>query len=229
MNPNKVIALARDPGVKGKISQLIYHLTPLYWNYIDVIGYAVDAGQGKQSFSIHTLIHAIVTILKPNTYVEIVVFYGKSVSIMHAASPETTCYGFDIWQDGYALCDGWPIIPKGPRAAVESIHRVHPNWQPTLISGDSKATIPEFKKSMGHVDICLVDGDHRAEGARIDMDNVFPWSDIILFDDLHNPSHPDLVGVWEDVKRQNEKEFVFFEDDGYMVGCGIAFRKSMVT
>lgn len=66
-----------------------------------------------------------------------------------------------------------------------------------FLDGDSRATVPTLAERF---DLITVDGDHSAEGARADLENVLPLvapGGRIVFDDVIHPAHAYLRGVGE--------------------------------
>jgi predicted O-methyltransferase YrrM len=128
-------------------------------------------------------------------YLEIGVNEGKSAIEVLEAAKDTL--------SRVILCDNWcgyyggsgkgnhnHLVSKfgGYKAKIE--------W----LDGDSKVEIPKLGKTP-FLDMALVDGDHSAEGCRIDMENVFPLvrpGGIMVVDDLIHPAHPHLQSVFDD-------------------------------
>jgi predicted O-methyltransferase YrrM len=66
-----------------------------------------------------------------------------------------------------------------------------------FLDGDSKQTVPTLR---GLFDLVLVDADHSALGARIDLQNAWPRvrpGGILVMDDINHPDYPWLTDVWE--------------------------------
>lgn len=93
---------------------------------------------------------------------------------------------------------------------------------------DSKVMLPKFKEENQDTlfDYILVDGSHDPVDARLDLENssfVVAPGGVILFDDI-GPDGMNLLGVWEDFKRNHFQEFEWFENlDGK--GFGAAIKK----
>lgn len=74
-----------------------------------------------------------------------------------------------------------------------------------FLDGDSKRTVPTLDEQF---DLVLVDGDHSAEGARADLDNVLPrvaGGGCIAFHDITHPKHGYLLDVWNSWQQENEE------------------------
>src|SRR5262245_59676171 len=56
------------------------------WGYIDQLA----------------VLHAAATVLRPQSYLEIGVFRGRSMSVVASIAPECTMYGFDMWIENYS-------------------------------------------------------------------------------------------------------------------------------
>lgn len=73
------------------------------------------------------------------------------------------------------------------------------------LDGDSKTTIPTLDEQF---DLILVDGDHSAEGARADLDNVLPLlakGGCLVFHDITHPTHGYLFDVWNAWQDEHEE------------------------
>ena len=75
-------------------------------------------------------------------------------------------------------------------------------------------------------DLITVDGDHSEAGARADLETVIPRLKVggaLVFDDISNPSHPELAQVWRDVVERRPSYSTFaFTELGF--GVGVAIR-----
>jgi predicted O-methyltransferase YrrM len=72
-------------------------------------------------------------------------------------------------------------------------------------------------------DLITVDGDHSAEGATKDLEDVIPYlsvGGVLVFDDISHPQHRYLLDVWKSVisKHNNLTDYCFTE-----IGYGVAF------
>ncbi|MBI4639080.1 MAG: glycosyltransferase, partial [Candidatus Tectomicrobia bacterium] len=103
--------------------------------------------------------------------------------------------------------------------------RVGHRGKVVLTSGNSKETIPEFLQQQPELffDLVTVDGDHSAEGARIDLQHVLlrvKVGGVLVFDDICHPLHPWLERVWDEVVGTNSN---FVSEKYKDVGHGVAF------
>ena len=167
-----------------------------------------------------TILRAATDALKPEAYLEIGVRRGRSLGVVAAACPTVTIYGFDLWLSNYA-----GIENPGPDFVQREMHRIGHQGALTLVSGDSKVTVPQFLENHPHLffDIVTVDGDHSADGAAADLRLVLPRlkiGGVIVLDDVAHPQHRDLAEVWN---REVASQVSF---DGLMyttLGYGVAF------
>jgi predicted O-methyltransferase YrrM len=146
---------------------------------------------------ITSLLYAVAELGQPENYLEIGVRRGRSSCMVGAASPQTTIYGFDLWQENYANNEN-----PGPEFVRGELKRVGHAGRAEFISGDSHKTMPVFLSSNPNLtfDLITVDGDHSIEGAWDDLCNVVPRlrvGGVIAFDDIDNPYCPGLMSVWE--------------------------------
>lgn len=135
----------------------------------------------------------------PSTYLEIGTREGDSLS-------KVLTYSKNI-QDVF-ICDTWGSVYGGTgRSGHEHINNMvknlNYNKNLTFLDGDSKIEIPKLHNIKNHYfDLILVDGDHSAEGGRIDLENVLPLSKknngCILFHDISHHAHLYLEKVFDD-------------------------------
>jgi len=169
---------------------------------------------------LYTTLAGMATLLRPESYLEIGVRRGNSMSMVAAHAPACSIYGFDLWIQDYAgLANPGQAFVETQLARVGYTGRAH------FVDGDSAATVPAFLDAHPdlHFDLITVDGDHSARGARIDLRNVMPRlkvGGVMVFDDIANQSHPELRGVWNEVvaSRSNLATWSFEE-----AGFGVAF------
>ncbi len=132
--------------------------------------------------------------VRPKTYLEIGVRRGRSAAVVGALCPNCAIYGCDLWLPDYAGAENpGPDFVRGELCAVGHIGDV------TLLSGDSRTTVPAFLREHPDLffDLITVDGDHSISGAARDMANVLPRlkvGGVVVFDDIC--SAPALLRVW---------------------------------
>lgn len=174
---------------------------------------------------ITSLLYAVAELGKPENYLEIGVRRGRSSCMVAAASPDTTIYGFDLWQENYANNEN-----PGPGFVLEELKSIGHKGRVEFISGDSHKTVPEFltKNLELTFDLITVDGDHSIDGAWDDLSNVAPrlrLGGVLVFDDIDNPYCLGLLDVWERFMKANP------ELNGRVInnplGLGVAFAIRM--
>ena len=174
---------------------------------------------------ITSLLYATAELGQPENYLEIGVRRGRSSCMVAAASPQTTIYGFDLWQENYASNEN-----PGPDFVLSELQRVGHTGHTEFISGDSHKTAPDFLSANPELsfDLITVDGDHSLEGARNDLNNVVSRlrvGGVIVFDDIDNPYCPGLLGVWERFMSEHpELKGKVVENP---LGLGVAFAIRM--
>ncbi len=171
---------------------------------------------------INTVLYGICKNVEVETYMEIGVRRGRSMSVVAALHPHAKLIGFDMWIPNYV-----GIENPGPDFVHKELERVGYKEKAIFIVGDSKQTVPKYFKdnTEAYFDIITVDGDHTASGAMIDLKNVIPRLKIggfLVFDDISNPDHMYLKDVWDRViVRSNRFTTYSFEELGYGVAFGI--------
>lgn len=161
----------------------------------------------------------------PSTYLEIGTREGDSLKMVLANSKNIK----DVF-----VCDTWEGLYGGSnRRNHEHIGSILNNLSYlgniNYLDGDSKIQIPTLHNNKdSYFDLILVDGDHSAEGGRIDLENVLRLCKVdggcILFHDIKHPAHPYLEKVFDDFankysdkwKKPPEK----IEDD---LGIGVLY------
>jgi predicted O-methyltransferase YrrM len=169
---------------------------------------------------INTVLYGIAKNINIESYLEIGVRRGRSMSIVAAMHPDARLIGFDMWIQNYV-----GIENPGPEFVHDELKRVGYNNRAEFITGDSKKTVPVFFKDNPNLffDVITVDGDHSRKGAEIDLKNVIPRLKVggfLVFDDISNPSHTHLEKVWQNIIADNKR---FMSYSFKEVGYGIAF------
>jgi hypothetical protein len=169
---------------------------------------------------INTVLIGLARRLRPESYLEIGVRRGRSMAMLASHAPECRIVGFDLWISDYAGMEN-----PGPQHVRNELVRLGHTGALELVTGNSRETIPQWfaEHPEDFFDIITVDGDHSSEGARIDLENVLPRLKIggaLVFDDISNQWHPELVDVWNDFlgRHENLAGYSFSE-----VGYGVAF------
>jgi predicted O-methyltransferase YrrM len=169
---------------------------------------------------LYTTLSGVATLLQPETYLEIGVRRGQSMSMVAAHAPACVIYGFDLWLQEYA-----GLQNPGKAFVEQQLARVGFTGRVQFTDGDSASTVPAFLAAHPdlYFDLITVDGDHSARGARRDLEHVMPRlkvGGVLVFDDITNPSHLDLRSVWDETvaSRPAMSSWTFAE-----AGFGVAF------
>jgi predicted O-methyltransferase YrrM len=177
-------------------------------------------GDGWTYADLYTTLAGLATVLRPETYLEIGVRRGHSMSMVAAHAPQCAIYGFDLWVQDYA-----GLHNPGKAFVEQQLARVGFTGRVQFTDGDSASTVPSFlaEHSGLYFDLITVDGDHSARGARLDLVHVLPRlkvGGVLVFDDLINPSHSELRRVWDETvaSRPEMSSWTFAE-----AGFGVAF------
>ena len=174
---------------------------------------------------INTVLIGLARRLSPSSYLEIGVRRGRSMAMVVSQAPGCRIVGFDLWVENYAGMEN-----PGPRLVREELANAGFVGELLFVDGDSRDTVPRYfeEHAAEFFDIITVDGDHSAEGARRDLENVMPRVKIggaLVFDDISNQSHPWLLSVWrETVERDDRFVSYSFTEAGF--GVGFAIRRS---
>ena len=169
------------------------------------------------------ILHVISKLIKPENYLEVGVRRGRSLSIVGKNSPSCNMYGFDQWSENYA-----GLKNTGPEIAIERLKKVNHHGDVNFFSGDSKYTIPQFKKKITPVyfDMITIDGDHTYAGAKKDLLNVIDILKIggyLIFDDTNSFEHPYLKDVWKKIVISRDN-FITNEFNEHGLGVSIGVR-----
>ena len=117
----------------------------------------------------------------------------------------------------------WGIITPQPfMMSTDTMGKIN------FFNGDSKKTIPKFKKDNPKLffDLICIDGDHSYFGAKSDLSNVIDMIKIggfLVFDDTNSFEHPYLKNVWKkNIKKRDN--FICKEFNELGLGVSIAVR-----
>ena len=145
---------------------------------------------GEAGMDLHEALRVACQILKPvQSYLEIGVDGGGSLNTV-------LCEGVP---ERIVLCDIWNPAYCGHGDAKQRVFSILDYFQATalFLDGDSKVRVPLIEDTF---DLVLVDGDHSAEGAAVDLKNAWPrvrQGGILVMDDINHPNYPWLMNVWK--------------------------------
>ncbi len=179
-------------------------------------------GDAWQYADINTALLGLAEILQPAAYLEIGVRRGRSLAMVLSRAPSCHVVACDMFIENYSNMEN-----PGPDFVRNELDRLGCSGTLEFVVGDSRKVLPQYFKQHPEMffDLITVDGDHTAQGARTDLTNVIPRLKIggaLVFDDVSNPSHPELRQVWRDtvVARRGFSTFTF-DEIGFGVGVGI--------
>lgn len=96
----------------------------------------------------------------------------------------------------------------------------------------------EYIKTVGNVDLVLVDADHTEEGCRFDYETVKDNANIIVLHDISNDNCLGVKSVWNDIKAQgdlykcfefiNQYPEIYNRENKEYLGIGVAVKKSFL-
>lgn len=95
-----------------------------------------------------------------------------------------------------------------------------------FLDGDSHVTIPALMPEQAEAfDLILVDGDHSYDGAKADLENVWPLirpGCPVVFHDICHPAHTDLARCFDKFVAKHRAPHST-NTDGY--GVGVAWKR----
>ena len=180
-------------------------------------------GDAWRFADINTALLALADGLRPQSYLEIGVRRGRSLAMVASVCPACEIVACDMFIDGYAGMDN-----PGPDLVRSELARVGFTGHLEFVIGDSHEALPAHLRAHQDrfFDLITVDGDHSEAGARADLETVMTrlkTGGALVFDDISNPSHPELAEVCRDVvaSRRSYSTFTFTE---LGFGVGVAIR-----
>ena len=195
---------------------------------IDANKFAMRLGPAKygthwRSANLLTAAWAAATLIRPENYLEIGVWRGRSAAVVGSVWPKCNIYGFDLWIPDYAGAPnpGGDFVKGELRGAGHAGHV-------SMVSGDSRKTVPQFLREHPdlYFDMVTFDGDKTILGCGSDFANVLPRlkvGGIVLFDDM--PLMPLLRRVWNKIIL-GDRRYVAWEFADAGQGVAMAIRVS---
>jgi len=147
------------------------------------------AWSGELGMDLHEALRAACQRTTVTSYLEIGVDGGGSLNTVLCEVIPARIVLCDIWNHEYCGHGDTKVI-------VQDILEWH-GATAEFLDGDSKETVPALR---GLFDLVLVDGDHSAAGALVDLQNAWPRvrpGGILVMDDINHPNYPWLSAVWE--------------------------------
>lgn len=170
-----------------------------------------------------TVLWAAASLSPPMSYLEIGVRTGYSTTIVGATAPNCDIYGFDLWTPDYA-----GIANPGPEFVRGELRAVGHEGKVTLISGDSRKTLPAFLREHPdlYFDLITIDGDKSVVGSASDLANALPrlkLGGVVVSDDINLLPH--LRRVWRTIVT-SDMRYVSWEFNEGQIGVAAAVRMS---
>lgn len=220
------VEMMRSPAAVRRALGVLERLTAdAYAEYVMAF-YRAGLDRHPESWQFADINTALLTVaagLQPASYLEIGVRRGRSLAMVASVCPSCEFVACDMFLEGYAGMDN-----PGPELITSELARVGYTGKLEFLIGDSHLILPQhLQANPGRFfDLITVDGDHSEAGARADLETVMPRLKVggaLIFDDISNPSHPELAGVWHDVvaSRLGYSTFTFSE---LGFGVGVAIR-----
>ena len=218
-------AEAVDPATVQRALDVLQQLTPdAYAEYVATFYRAgLQRHRARWRYAdINTVLLVLAGGLQPQSYLEIGVRRGRSLAMVASVCPACDIVACDMFIQGYSGMEN-----PGPELVRSELRRVGFGGGLEFVIGDSHKVLPAFFSAHPdrYFDLITVDGDHSEAGARADLETVLPRLKIggaLVFDDVSNPAHPELAGVWRDLLARETKFSAFtYTEIGYGVGFAI--------
>ena len=171
-----------------------------------------------------TTLQTISSMIQVDSYLEVGVRRGRSMTIVARNNLDVSIVGVDLWIEDYV-----GIENPGPEFVQQQLNRVGHIGDVVFISGDSRKELKKLKgrKNKPQFDLINIDGGHTRAIARKDLKNsidLLKIGGIIVFDDTNNPYLNRLDQVWDQVIGNSNRFLSYsFSEIGY--GVSFAIKK----
>lgn len=167
-----------------------------------------------------------------NSFLEIGSRYGDA---FHAVTKTMPKYSKAVAVD---LVDGlWGRSDSASYLNTAALDLYKREYDASVIYGDSTSSkVVDLVRDLGPYDLCLIDGDHRLEGATLDWMNYGPMCRYVAFHDIDGMQHfysktgdyVDVPYLWTALKKRY-KHWEFIDTDHRGMGIGILDTKSPIV
>jgi predicted O-methyltransferase YrrM len=149
----------------------------------------------NEQAALYRILAEVARDLQPKTYLEIGCREGDSLRCVLDAAPSVNFIVIcDTWGGEYGGTARGNHEHVDAMLAARNYGGVFSYW-----NGPSQAALPLLRGEFAsRFNLILVDGDHSEEGARADLENVWPLlrvGGILVFDDCFNGDYPYLASL----------------------------------
>ena len=149
-------------------------------------------------YDLHDTLKDVCEQLQPESYLEIGVDGGGSLTTVLTFSTPTRMTLADIWDAKY--CDHGLTSHAH---VIGLLRNLDYQGKVTYLDGDSKVTLKTLPEDDMY-DLILVDGDHSPTGAKADLYAVWPHLNpggVLIMDDIRHLSYPGLLGIFRNFRN----------------------------
>lgn len=152
------------------------------------------------------------------SYLEIGCLYGDTVHFI----------GKHLPRGSKVVALDWPEHPRRVRkhkggtkyleAAVEDLRKRLGHEGHVIFDNSQRPSVVERIAALGPFDVVMIDGDHSAEGVRLDWENYGPLGKIVAFHDVGGYKRPEVVSFWNKLRKSYTHETISVSDKGAGIG-----------
>lgn len=184
-------------------------------NYIQLSKSISNNIKGRICHHKVSVLNIIVNLIDINTYLEIGVHNGASMSyVVNQNKGPIDCYGIDLFEKTFGHYKHGDKISQ--KRALSNIERNNISGSKiTLIQGNSTSTDVLNKVNNIELDLLFIDGDHRTSYVRKDFNHyskLVKKNGIIVFDD-YCKKHKDVIKFVDTIDDTFEKIGLIFEKE----------------